>query len=127
MALVVAAIASGGVLRAARLERGQPTARPREFLPADAARVLGAWMRRVVVEGTGRSLSGHPIAIAGKTGTAEVAGAPSHAWFVGFAPADGPGRIAFAVVVEHAGYGSRAAAPAAGAIVSAAAASGLLR
>ena len=27
-----------------------------------------------------------PMAIAGKTGTAEVAGAPSHSWFVGFAP-----------------------------------------
>ncbi|HSL24475.1 MAG TPA: FtsW/RodA/SpoVE family cell cycle protein [Vicinamibacterales bacterium] len=127
MALVAAAIASGGALREAHLEPGQPTGAPRVFLPADSARELGAWMRRVVVEGTGRSLSGHPIAIAGKTGTAEIAGAPSHAWFVGYAPADRPGRIAFAVVVENAGYGGRAAAPAAGEIVSAAAATGLLR
>ena len=58
--------------------------------------------------------------IAGKTGTAEVAGAPSHSWFVGFAPASGPKRIAFAVIVENGGYGARAAVPLAGEVVTAA-------
>ena len=80
-----------------------------------------------MTRGTGNSLRQHPWKIAGKTGTAEVDGAPSHAWFVGFAPY-GPARkrIAFAIVLEHAGYGGRTAAPMAGELVTAAAQSGLL-
>jgi penicillin-binding protein 2 len=43
------------------------------------------------------------VAVAGKTGTAETGGnQPEHAWFVGYAPADQP-RVAFVVVLEHAG------------------------
>jgi len=72
-------------------------------------------------------LRNHPWRIAGKTGTAEVTGAPSHGWFVGYAPY-GPAkkRIAFAIVVEHGGYGGRSAAPVAGEIVTAAAQAGLI-
>ena len=67
-----------------------------------------------------------PWPIAGKTGTAEVSGRPSHGWFVGFAPyGSGAKEIAFAIVIEHAGYGGATAAPAAGEIVSAATAAGL--
>jgi peptidoglycan glycosyltransferase len=78
--------------------------------------------------GTGRALSGHAIPIAGKTGTAEISGAPSHAWFIGFAPY-GPAtrRVAVAVLIENAGYGGTAAAPAAGEIISAAAGLGLVK
>jgi cell division protein FtsI/penicillin-binding protein 2 len=55
-------------------------------------------------------------------------GRPSHGWFVGFAPF-GPAvkRIAFAVLIENAGYGGRSAAPAAGEIVDAASRAGLLK
>jgi peptidoglycan glycosyltransferase len=85
-------------------------------------------MRGVVTSGTGRSLRGHQVPIAGKTGTAEIGGAPAHAWFTGFAPAAGTGRrLAFAVLVENAGYGGRAAAPIAGAIVSAASELGVIK
>jgi cell division protein FtsI/penicillin-binding protein 2 len=76
-------------------------------------------MRDAVRSGTGRTLASNPIAIAGKTGTAELDGRPSHSWFAGYAPygaAHGP-RIAFVVLVENGGYGARAAAPLAGAIV----------
>jgi penicillin-binding protein 2 len=85
-------------------------------------------MRDVVLGGTGRSLRDHPWRIAGKTGTAELSGKPSHSWFVGFAPF-GPAtrRIAFAVLIENAGYGAGSAAPAAGEIVSAAALAGLIK
>jgi peptidoglycan glycosyltransferase len=84
-------------------------------------------MRDAVMSGTGRSLRSHSWPIAGKTGTAQVTGAPSHGWFVGYAPY-GPAkkRIAFAIVVEHGGYGGRTAAPVAADIVTAAALSGLL-
>jgi peptidoglycan glycosyltransferase len=73
-----------------------------------------------VTSGTGRALASNPTPIAGKTGTAEVANGKSHSWFVGFAPFGGSRKIAIAVVVENAGYGGRAAAPIAGAVVSAA-------
>lgn len=51
------------------------------------------------------------VKIAGKTGTAETArGRPDHAWFAGYVPADNP-QIAFVVVLENGGSGSRAAGP----------------
>ena len=51
------------------------------------------------------------VAIAGKTGTAEVGGhLPEHAWFAGFAPADRP-QVALVVVLEHAGEAATAAGP----------------
>ena len=53
---------------------------------AEIARTLGGYMRDVVLDGTGRSVKSNSVAIAGKTGTAEVTGAPSHSWFIGFAP-----------------------------------------
>jgi peptidoglycan glycosyltransferase len=81
-----------------------------------------------VTDGTGRQLKDHPIGIAGKTGTAEVDGARSHAWFVGFAPAGGATkRIAFAVLLENAGYGGATAASVAGQVVTAAASMGFVR
>ena len=98
-----------------------------QFLNRDDARVLAGYMRDVVLSGTGRVLRNHPGRIAGKTGTAQLDGRPSHGWFVGFAPF-GPAtrRIAFAVVIENAGYGGGSAAPAAGEIVDAASHAGLV-
>ena len=85
-------------------------------------------MRDVVLDGTGRALAGHPGAIAGKTGTAEVEGKAAHAWFTGFAPYGSRSqKIAFAVLVEHAGYGARAAGPIAGEIVTAARDLGIIK
>jgi peptidoglycan glycosyltransferase len=91
------------------------------FVTPAAARSLAASLRDAVTAGTGRALASHPARIAGKTGTAELDEAASHAWFVGFAPADGRGRrIAFAVLLEHGGYGGQAAARVAGQIAAAA-------
>lgn len=53
------------------------------------------------------------IAIAGKTGSAEVTKqVPAHAWYLCFAPADDP-EIAICVLIEQAGTGGRYAVPAA--------------
>jgi cell division protein FtsW (lipid II flippase) len=127
MATVAATIAADGRLRAPFVEQDDGlAARVETILDPAAARQLGRFMRDAVTSGTGRSLRGHPAAIAGKTGTAEVSGRPSHGWFVGFAPyGQGQKEIAFAIVIEHAGYGGATAAPAAGEIVSAATAAGL--
>ncbi len=135
MARIAAAIANGGLLREPRIARAAPptdanaktgAAKPERLLTPDSASRLANALRDAVVAGTGRSVSGHPARIAGKTGTAEVANAPSHAWFVGFAPHRGKKQIAFAVLFEHAGYGGAIATPAAGDIVTAAAARGLI-
>jgi cell division protein FtsW (lipid II flippase) len=120
---ITAAIANGGRLVEPQWIRdpkadAQPT--ERILSSANAAR-LARDMALAVSSGTGRSVAGIRPAIAGKTGTAEVDGQPSHAWFTGFAPATGGGRrLAFVVLVEGGGYGGRAAAPIAGEIVSAA-------
>ncbi|XER08024.1 Peptidoglycan D,D-transpeptidase MrdA [Sporomusa rhizae] len=53
---------------------------------------------------------GFPVAIAGKTGTAENSQGDDHGWFVAYAPFENP-QVVVAVVVEHGGYGSQSAAP----------------
>jgi cell division protein FtsW (lipid II flippase) len=129
MARLAAAIASDGVLRETRQEQtAARSAEPDVFLDRNASRLLAGYMRDVVLTGTGRSLKGHPWRIAGKTGTAELTERASHAWFVGFAPyGKASKRIAFAVIIENAGYGGANAAPVAGEIVTAAAQSGLVQ
>jgi peptidoglycan glycosyltransferase len=131
MARVAAAIANGGLLREPRLDRAavsDKTRKDQRLLSPDAAKLLASSLREAVLSGTGRSVSANQARIAGKTGTAENHHAPSHAWFVGFAPYDrAEKKIAFAVLVENAGYGGAVAAPAAGEIVTAAVARGLVR
>ncbi len=131
MARVAAAIANGGNAPLGRWvidETNPRTREPEQVLSGDLAREIGGFMRSVVTTGTGRMLNQSPIPIAGKTGTAELAHAPSHAWFIGFAPyGTGPGKqIAFAVLVENGQYGGTAAAPIAGEIVAAARQLGLI-
>lgn len=67
--------------------------------------------------GTASFMANLPLKVAGKTGSAEIArGQPTHALFVGYAPADNP-EIAFAVVVERSGTGGSSAAPVAERII----------
>jgi penicillin-binding protein 2 len=77
--------------------------------------------------GTGRAAQLRGIAVAGKTGTAQVVRLAEedqeekdesqvpyehrdHAWFVAYAPAEAP-EIVVVVLVEHGGHGGSAAAP----------------
>jgi cell division protein FtsI/penicillin-binding protein 2 len=73
-------------------------------------------------------MAGIAISMAGKTGTAQLDHGLPHAWFAGFAPYDGAAsrRLAFAVLVEHGGYGAGAAAPIAREVMEAAKELGLL-
>ena len=51
------------------------------------------------------------LPIAGKTSTTETGEArASHAWFAGYVPADQP-KLAFVIVLEHAGDAATAAGP----------------
>ncbi len=68
-------------------------------------------MYRVVQgAGTAGNIRVAEFEMAGKTGTAQNPHGNDHAIFVGFAPYNNP-KIAIAVVVENAGFGSVAAAP----------------
>jgi peptidoglycan glycosyltransferase len=124
LARVASAIAAGGNLPAGRWVTDDSNTRsqtPQQLLPANVAEILAKDMRGVVTSGTGRRLAAIQPQIAGKTGTAELATAPSHAWFIGFAPYDDTSkRIAFAILAENGRYGGTAAAPIAGDLVMAA-------
>jgi cell division protein FtsW (lipid II flippase)/cell division protein FtsI/penicillin-binding protein 2 len=130
LARVAATVANGGLMPYGRWVTDETNERLKEPLPILApalAGTLGRYMRAVVTSGTGRKAGGAALPIAGKTGTAELADAPSHAWFIGYAPY-GPAahRIAFAVLVENGQYGGAFAAPAAAELVSAAAKLGMI-
>lgn len=56
------------------------------------------------------SFKGFPIAVAGKTGTAQVGSGQPHAWFVGFGPSRQP-MYSVLVLVEHGESGGHFAAP----------------
>jgi len=124
MARVASAIAAGGLLPFGRWitdESNTRTNAAQQLLPPKPAGLIAQDMRGVVTSGTGRMLASIQPQIAGKTGTAELATAPSHAWFIGFAPYDSADkRIAFAILAENGHYGGTAAAPIAGDIVTAA-------
>lgn len=67
-------------------------------------KLVQAGMRSVCsTEGTGRTFANYGVAIAAKTGTAEIPGHSDNVTFIGYAPYDKP-EIAVAVVLE---YGSR--------------------
>ncbi len=131
MARVAAAIAAQGQMPEGHWLLGADNPRsgaPAQVADSAAATIVARAMRGVVTEGTAAAfLSGVQPPIAGKTGTAEVQDKKSHSWFIGFAPYgdNARRRLAFAVIVEHGGYGGRLAAPAAGEIVRRAAAMGL--
>jgi len=132
MARVAATIANAGAMPEGRWVIDSSNARrqgPKQIVAPSLAEFLGNAMRSVVVEGTGRrAMKGEAVSVAGKTGTAQLDEGMPHSWFAGFAPYEGDRTksIAFAVVVEHGGYGGTTAAPIAREIVDAAAELGLV-
>ncbi|MBW8480860.1 penicillin-binding transpeptidase domain-containing protein [Actinomadura parmotrematis] len=107
MATVAAAAADGtwrGPRMLARKDLKSVGAAPVAAHDVPGAPGLRAMMRAVVTEGTAAG-GGLPGGTAGKTGTAEAAGA-THAWFIGF-----KGDLAFAVLVPAGGSGPKAAVP----------------
>ncbi len=116
------------------LQKFSPKEKGRVRVSAETLAILKRALRGVVEEenGTAKGLNVGGLRIAGKTGTAQVVRMKErirdiekipyrlrdHAWFVGFAPYDDP-RIVVAVIVEHGGFGARAAAPVALKVISA--------
>ncbi|MBC7172203.1 MAG: hypothetical protein H5U40_07260 [Polyangiaceae bacterium] len=140
LALAYAAMANGGTLYAPQLverieapdgsiiEQMEPRARRRISVSNEQLEWLMPVLAGVVNHDRGTAFGARidgGVAIAGKTGTAEVTAGSSprgasarnawffnrsHGWFAGFAPADNP-EVAIAIIVEHGGAGGRTAAP----------------
>lgn len=113
MAVVYAAVANGGYLvtphlNAASLPKPLDLHIPREILTP-----VAKGLETVVKTGTGRQAGAFGVSLAGKTGTAQNAHGPDHAWFVGYAPHNAPRYVA-CVLVEAGEHGSSKAAPIAG-------------
>jgi len=129
MARVAATIAQDGSMPFGRWVTDQTNPRPdppQAILNPELSSQVGEYMRGVVTSGTGRSANLPDIPLAGKTGTAELEHAPSHAWFIGFAPYGGSHKLAFSVLIENGQYGGTAAAPLAAQVMKAAKALGYL-
>ena len=138
LAVAISSIANDGVVPRPHVVQYVEDSRTHERLPVglEPARrlnlkpehlaVVKAALVGVTTEGTAAiAFQGAEYTSAGKTGTAQVIGIKQgekyvekevaerlrdHSLYVAYAPADQP-RIALAVVVENAGFGSRAAAP----------------
>lgn len=131
MAMVVAAIANGGVLMEPHvvdriiapdgnvISRTRPDELRRVMKPTTAA-ALTPMMVSVVASGTGTAAQISGIEVAGKTGTAETGRAGQNdTGFIAFAPADDP-QVAIAVFLQNqSGTGGATAAPIAKAVLEA--------
>lgn len=129
MALVTATIANGGVLARPHLTLEEASngkslgalesPSSRRIISEQLAKTMNEFMVSVVANGQANGVSIQGVAVGGKTGTAEAGDGTSHAWFVGFAPAEAP-TVAVVVVVEHGGQGGVVASPIAGQVIRAA-------
>lgn len=121
-AMIVSAIANKGVMMQPYVveklvsNNGTVVRKTKEtqagtLMTEEEIKELTTYMTEVIQSGTATSLSSLSYSVAGKTGSAEYdATKNSHAWFLGFAPADNP-KIAVSVIVESAGTGSESAVP----------------
>lgn len=84
-------------------------------------RVIRESLRDVALEGgtAAQVFQDFPVAIAGKTGTAENSHGSDHGWFMAYGPYEDP-RIVVVVIVEQGGFGTSSAAPIAKKILEAA-------
>jgi cell division protein FtsI/penicillin-binding protein 2 len=123
MASVGATIAAGGRRVRPRIATIEPIHRT-TATSAGVAHQVRAMMLAVVGSGTGTAAAIPGVAVAGKTGTAELRPDSKNpkdadAWFVAFAPAGHP-TVAVAVMLVGAGFGGTAAAPIAKQVLQAA-------
>jgi len=125
MTQLYSAIANGGTIYKPQVARAiikpngqvvkefQPEVLATQTLSKKATKFLHEALRAVVTEGTAAgAFSGFPVAVAGKTGTAEDKGRNKDgsakvdtAWFSSFAPADNP-KYAVVMVVSQGGFGA---------------------
>lgn len=129
LASLAASLATGKVPRPHLVRQVALQAGQREIVPdttaraaLDVNRMFLETVRRGMVdvvqgpEGTARRAKVDSVNVAGKTGSAQHPGDPTHALFICFAPAERP-EIVVAVVLEQRGGGGAFAAPVAHAVL----------
>lgn len=124
MALFVSIIANGGIVyqpylvkeildsKGEVLREFKPVKKRDVQLDSKTIKTVQEGLNRVTLPGgtAGKAFNGFPVVVAGKTGSAEVPGKESHAWFIGYAPADNP-ELVLVVLIENGGTGGGVAAP----------------
>jgi penicillin-binding protein 2 len=121
VAVTTAAIANGGtryaphlverIVRAGSEEVVAPSAIGEPVGTPASLQVVREGMRDTVLVGSAKALQAVPMPAAGKTGTAQwKQGAPTHAWFTGFAPLTNP-ELVVTILVEQGGEGSVVSVP----------------
>lgn len=123
VAVMTAAVANGGYRVRPHLVAGGGEPPEPLGLDAEVVSFVAEALTNVVENGTGRSARTPVVAVAGKTGTAQVVAQETwirsedlppdqadHAWFTSYAPVDAP-ELVVVVFVENGGRGSEAAAP----------------
>ena len=123
VAAFTAVIANGGVLYQPRLvdkifdpqdnsfKQTEPKVIRQDFLSPNTIDIVAEGLRAAITTGSGRFLDSLPVAIAGKTGTAQsTPGKPEHAWFTGYLPFENP-KLILTVLIENGGEGSGIAVP----------------
>jgi penicillin-binding protein 2 len=119
----IAAVANGGTLYRPHLAKKivdpavqkdsdiLPEVLDSNFVDPKNIQIVREGMRQTVVSGSARSLSNLPIAVAGKTGTAQWGtDKANHAWFTSFAPYENP-EISVTILIEEGIEGSTVAVP----------------
>lgn len=122
LANFTAAIANGGKLYVPKIvgqiknNDGQiksmtPQIINQDFISDAVMKVIREGMRKTITDGTAQLLKTLPIAVAGKTGTAEFGSeGKTHGWFISFAPYENP-EIALAIIAEGGGDGHSSGVP----------------
>lgn len=104
MLRAVAGIASQGTLVTPTIvppENGKPQGSTELPFSEDQYRAVAEGMRSVVVEGIAQSLGNASVAVAAKTGTAQIKNNTRvNSWVIGFLPYENP-RYAFTVLMEN--------------------------
>lgn len=131
--VATSAIANGGTIYKPHLAKAvvspdgemvreiKPEATAKDIIKPEYLKIVQQGMRGAVEEGTAccKFKGEVPVAVAGKTGTAETSSegfdgknprTKPHAWFTAYAPADNP-KIAVVVLVENSGEGAEFAVP----------------
>jgi penicillin-binding protein 2 len=95
------------------IDKSEPKIVKENFLDPEYLKIVQDAMRQTVTSGSGIRLNSLPIAVAGKTGTAQFSSRDpnlTHAWFTSYAPFEDP-EIVLTILVEGGGEGSSTAAP----------------
>lgn len=121
VAVSTMALANGGTIYTPHMveEMRAPDMQPRkmkvaskrvQITPANLE-LVRAGLRQAVTEGSAKSLSTLGLALAGKTGTAQIGGTDkTHAWFTSFGPYETP-QLVVTVLLEQGGGGDTDAVP----------------